>query len=104
MRMHLVAVLGLSVVVAAQGDDPKPGTDPKPQWQRPLTGADTRKAADLDKRIAELEAADNYAEAIRQREKLLDLRTREQGAEHWQTVNEKWDLTATKKVAALPEK
>jgi len=100
--MLLVALLGLSLVVVAQGDDPKPKTDAKPPWQWLLTGADARKAADLETRIAELEAADNYAEAIRRREELLALRMRGQGAEHWQTVDEKWNLAATTKVAALP--
>ncbi len=97
LRMLLVSLLAFSVAVVAQGDDPKP------QWQRVLTGDDGRKAADLEKRIAEVEAADNYAEAIRQREELLALRTRVQGAEHWQTVNAIWALTATTKVAALAE-
>jgi len=101
--MHLVTLLGLALAMVAQGDDLKPRMDPKPQWQRLLTGADARQAADLEKRITALEAADNYAEAIRQREELLALRTRGQGAEHWQTVDEKWALAATTKVAALAE-
>jgi tetratricopeptide (TPR) repeat protein len=96
LRMLLVGWLGLALAVVARSGDPKP------QWQRLLTGADARKAADLEKRIAEREAADNYAEAIRLREELLALRTREQGAEHWQTVDARWVLTATKKVATLP--
>ena len=68
-----------------------------------LTGTGARKAIDLEKRIGELEAADNYAEAIRLREELLALRTRLQGGEHWQAVKAKWDLAAMKTVAALPQ-
>jgi len=102
LRMLLFALLGLSLAVVAQGDEPKAGMESKLPWQRLLTGANAQKAAALEKRIAELEAVDNYAEAIRRREDLLALRMREQGAEHWQTVNEKWALAATKKVAALP--
>jgi hypothetical protein len=30
LRMHLVVLLGLSLAVAAQGDDPQPGMDSKP--------------------------------------------------------------------------
>jgi CHAT domain-containing protein/tetratricopeptide (TPR) repeat protein len=67
-----------------------------------LTGADAAKAADLKKRIKELEAADQYAEAIRLGEELLALRTRVQGADHWETLDQKWALAATNKVAALP--
>jgi tetratricopeptide (TPR) repeat protein len=95
LRMLAVALLGLALAVVAQADDAKP------PWQRLLTGDDARKAADLEKRVVELEAADNYAEAIRRHEELLALRTRVQGADHWQTVNQKWYLTATTKVAAL---
>src|SRR6516164_139653 len=96
LRMYLVALLGLSLVVAK-------GDEPKPQWQRLLSGADARKAADLARQIEELETADRYAEAIRLREELLALRTRLQGADHWETVSEKWDLALRRKVAALPE-
>jgi len=105
LRILVVSLLGLSLAVVAQGDDPKSGTEPKPPWQRLLTGTDAQKAADLVKRITELEAADNYGEAIRLFEELLTLRTRLQGAGHWETVDAKWQLAARKKVAALlPEK
>jgi hypothetical protein len=67
VRMFLVALLGLSLVVVAQGD-PKPGTDTKPPWQRLLSGDAARMAAEVEKRIAVLEAADIYAEALRGRE------------------------------------
>jgi len=103
LRMLLVVVLGLALAVVAQADEPKPRTEPKLPWQRLLTGDNARKAADLGKRISELELADNYAGAIRLREELLALRIKEQGAEHWQTVNEKFALTVRTKVAALPE-
>jgi CHAT domain-containing protein/tetratricopeptide (TPR) repeat protein len=68
-----------------------------------LTGEDAKKAAELLKRIGELADADKYAEAIRLQEELLALRMKLQRADHWETVNEKWSLTALKKVAALPE-
>jgi hypothetical protein len=91
------------VCATARSDDPKPRTAPKPPWQRLLTGDDDKKAGGLEKRIEELEAADKYAEAIRLGEELLALRTKVQGADHWETVNRKWALAALKKVAALPE-
>jgi CHAT domain-containing protein/tetratricopeptide (TPR) repeat protein len=68
-----------------------------------LTGEDAKKAAELQKRIADLEAADKYAEAIGLQEELLALRTKVQGADHWETVDEKWVLAVLNKVAALPE-
>jgi CHAT domain-containing protein/tetratricopeptide (TPR) repeat protein len=86
-----------SVVVATAR-----AAEPKPPWQRLLTGDDAKKAAGLQQRIGELEAADRYAEVINLSEELLALRTNVQGAEHWQTVSQKWALTALKKVASLP--
>jgi hypothetical protein len=96
VRMRLLALLGMSLAVVAHA------ADSKPPWQRVLSGEDAKKAAGLQKRIEKLEAADQYAEAVHLQEELFALRTKVQGAEHWQTVDEKWDLTALKKVAALP--
>jgi CHAT domain-containing protein len=100
--MLLVALLGLPLAVVVRADDPKPRTDVKPPWQRLLTGNDARKADDLAKRVEALVQADRYAEALAAAEELLALQTKVQGAEHWQTVNQKWQLAALKKVAALP--
>jgi hypothetical protein len=97
LRMLFVVSLGLFLTVAGHA------ADPKPPWQRLLTGDDAKKAAGLERRIEELEAADKYAAAIRLGEELLALRTNVQGAEHWETVNRKWALAALKKVDALPE-
>jgi tetratricopeptide (TPR) repeat protein len=96
VRIRLLALLILSLAVVAHA------AESKPPWQRMLTGEDAKKAAGLQKRIQELDAADKYAEAIGLQEELLALRTNVQGAEHWETVTEKWALTALQKVAALP--
>ena len=96
VRMRLLAWLGLSLPLVALA------ADSKPPWQRLLGGDDAKKAAGLQGRIEKMEAADQYAEAIERKEELLALRTRVQGADHWETANEKWALTALKKVAALP--
>jgi tetratricopeptide (TPR) repeat protein len=97
LRMRLLALLGLSLAVVAHA------ADSKPPWQRLLSGDDAKKAARLQQRIEELEAADRYAEAVRLQEELIALRTKVQGAEQWETVSEEWALTALKKVAALTE-
>src|SRR6516225_7198014 len=96
VRMRLLALLGLSLALVALA------ADSKPPWQRLLSGDDAKKAASLQQRIEELENGDQYAEAIKRSEELLALRTKVQGAEHWQTVDQKWAWTALKKVAALP--
>jgi hypothetical protein len=101
-RMHLVALLGLSLAIGVRAGDPQPQVASKPPWQRLLTGDTARKAAELDKRIEEQEEADHYAEAIAAAEELLALRIQKQGADHWETASEKWMLAARRKVAALP--
>jgi tetratricopeptide (TPR) repeat protein len=95
--------LCLILSATAHTDDPQSKTEPKPQWQRMLTGDDAKKATEMKKQIAELEWADKYAEAIRLQGELIALRTKTQGADHWETVKLKWELTALKKVAALAE-
>jgi hypothetical protein len=55
----------------------------------------------LQQRIEELDAADKYTEAIKLGEELLALRTKVQGADHWQTADQKWALVALQKVDAL---
>jgi tetratricopeptide (TPR) repeat protein len=96
LRIYLLAVLELALVVVDST------ADPKPPWQRLLTGGDAQKAAELAKRIAALAAADQYAQAIHLAEELLALRMRLQGADHLETVNQHWDVQALKRIAALP--
>jgi tetratricopeptide (TPR) repeat protein len=87
--------------VWARADDPKPQKAPKPPWQRLLTGADARQAADLKQRSAALEAADQYAEAVRLYEELLALRNTVQGADHWEAISAKWFLKTAQKLASV---
>src|SRR5262249_16275231 len=75
----------------------------KPQWQRLLTGDDAKKATDLQKQMRERENADAYPEAIQAAEQLFGLRTKVQGADHWETVDQKWKVATLKKVANLTE-
>jgi tetratricopeptide (TPR) repeat protein len=105
MIRHICLTCGLGLILCATAypDDPQPKTEPKPQWQRMLTGDDAKKAAELAKRVAKSELADKYEEAIRLQKELLELRTKAQGADHWEAVDEKWALMVMKKVAALPE-
>jgi CHAT domain-containing protein/tetratricopeptide (TPR) repeat protein len=72
-------------------------------WQRKLTGADARRAAELERQIAVLRQAGQEVEAQRPARALLELRTRGQGADHWQTTDVRQLLRNLEKVAALPE-
>ena len=102
-RLHLVALLGLSLAAGLRAGGPQAKATPKPPWQCLLTGADARQAAALDKRIVEREKADRYPEAVSAAEELLALRTRAQGPDHWEAANARWTLAGLRKVAALSE-
>jgi CHAT domain-containing protein/tetratricopeptide (TPR) repeat protein len=93
--MPVIGFLAMSLIPATFADEPKP------QWQRMLTGEDAKKAQALQKRFEEFADADNFPEAIQTAESLLELRTKLQGADHWETVNQKWAVAALRKVAAL---
>ncbi len=103
MARHVVYLMSLAIVftVPAAADEPKTPEEEKPQWQRMLHGDDARKAADLQERIIAAEQADRYGEAIRLHEELLALRTKVQGADHWETVNRNAELHRARSVAAL---
>ena len=74
-RMTVFGLLGICLAALVHANDPKP------PWQRLLKGDDAKKAAELAKRIEELEAADRYSEAISLAEELPDLRTKVQGGD-----------------------
>src|SRR5439155_2605580 len=60
------------------------------------------RAEELTNKSDAAAGADRYDEAIKLCEELLALRTRVQGADHWETIDEKWTLDETRTVAALP--
>jgi hypothetical protein len=99
-------VLGVAVLVTLTGEvpaiKPVPGPADKPPYQRLLQGDDVKRAAELQKRIAERAAADDYGGAIQAAAELLALRRRVQGADHHEALDAKWSLEAWQKVAALP--
>jgi hypothetical protein len=72
----------------AGADEPKAGAS-KPPSQRMLTGDDARKAAELELKSTKLASAGKRDEAVTVAEELLALRTKVQGADHWQARNAK---------------
>ena len=104
MKRSIAMLIGVVVACAALSShaaDPNTKTEPKPPYERLLQGDDAKKAADLAKTIEQQESADNYAEAIKAADELLALRSRVQGADHWEAVNQKWDIELLKKEAVL---
>jgi CHAT domain-containing protein/tetratricopeptide (TPR) repeat protein len=100
-NMACLAFLVSVLCAPALGDEPDSLSD-KPQWQRMLQGDDAKRAAELQTKIDAAETADRYEEAIDLHEEMLALRTQRQGADHWETVSERWTLDGARTVAALP--
>jgi tetratricopeptide (TPR) repeat protein len=68
-----------------------------------LTGAEAKRAEELDKAIAASLKADRWDEAIAKAEELLALRAKVQGPKHFETVNAQWRLKTLGQVAAMPK-
>src|SRR6516164_8597218 len=67
-----------------------------------LTGADAKRAEELDKAIDGELKADRWDEAIAKVQELLALRVKVQGPKHFETVDEDWRLKALRSVAPMP--
>ncbi len=74
----------------------------KPTYERRLQGEAARKAAAMAQRIAESEAADQYAEAIAVAEQLAALRKSKQGTDHYEFLDAEHRVRTLQKVASLP--
>jgi CHAT domain-containing protein/tetratricopeptide (TPR) repeat protein len=70
----------------------------KPPWQRLLQGKDARKAAELEKELARLQAKDRFEEALKIARTLADVRKKVQGADHWQAIDALHQVTAIQQV------
>jgi CHAT domain-containing protein/Flp pilus assembly protein TadD len=73
-------------------------------WQRVLTGDDARRVAELEKKLNELDAAGQFTEAQAPAQEIMAIRSRVQGAGHWQTADAQRRLQTLKLMAALPDK
>jgi tetratricopeptide (TPR) repeat protein len=71
----------------------------KPPSQRLLQGDDARKAESLEGRLQELQAAGKFEAALAVAEELAALRTRVQGADHWQAVDARYTAEAVRKAS-----
>lgn len=100
MNPLLNSIIAFTLCLAIQADAQDAVS--QPLYKRMLQGEDAKQAEKLQQKIEELEAADDYAGAVRTEEKLLALRIRVQGGDHWETVDETWLLDGKRKVAALP--
>jgi CHAT domain-containing protein/tetratricopeptide (TPR) repeat protein len=100
-RITLIAASLLATwTLVSIGDEPQPDSQ-KPPYERLLKGDDAKLAEELSNKIEEAEKADNYDEAIELSERLLELRTNVQGADHWETVDQTWQCDKLRKIAHL---
>src|SRR5262245_53611977 len=99
----ILAMSSLALFALAEEPQPKSEQPPagKPQYERLLQGDDAKRAAELNQQIENAERTSQFDKAIDQSQKLLALRTRLQGADHWETVNERWVLDGRRKVYGL---
>src|SRR5262249_6843481 len=74
-----------------------------PPWKRLLTGDIAKQVEDLEKKIHELYEAGRYADAREPAREAFEIRAREQGPTHWQTISVKNNLDLMTKFVALPK-
>jgi hypothetical protein len=63
-----------------------------------LQGDDAKKAAEQEKKLDQLQEAAQFAKALKVAETLAELRTKVQGADHWQAINARMTCEAVRRV------
>ncbi|HKI16800.1 MAG TPA: tetratricopeptide repeat protein, partial [Isosphaeraceae bacterium] len=104
-RLGLLIVLGIAkpgMPTTAQTPSPKEAQPTAPGLIK-LTGEDEKRAKQLDEQIDRAVAADRWDEAISGAKELLALRTRLQGASHFDTVGAEWRFKTLGRISALPK-
>jgi CHAT domain-containing protein len=74
-----------------------------PPAPRRLTGEAASKVAGLRQQIRRLDESGRFGEAIAPAREVLEVRTRVQGASHWETTGSQLFLDTLKQLASLPE-
>src|SRR5262249_51523876 len=74
-----------------------------PPWKRPLSGEAAARVAKLEQQIAQLRREGRLGEAIEPAREVAEIRTRLQGADHWQTADARRAVDDWRTIAALPE-
>jgi CHAT domain-containing protein/tetratricopeptide (TPR) repeat protein len=98
---HLMFAILLSSVAAlptvfAQDNDPTP------PYKRVLSPDQAKQVADLEKEIARLSAAGNFAQACKPAQQALQIRTAAQGKDHWEVINARMDLDVARTLSKQP--
>ena len=76
-----------------------------PPWKRMLKDVDEKKSNELQSLAEKLQKKGKYREAMTPLREAIALRTKLQGAKHWQTIDARFELAAMQRLASLsPEK
>ena len=70
-----------------------------PPYKRLLEGEDREMVEALEKQIAELGATTRFAEAVTPAKEILAIRSRVQGADHWEAVDARWKVKTLRQVS-----
>jgi tetratricopeptide (TPR) repeat protein len=103
---HLLGILfllGSALLAPGLAAQEKAASEAKePPYKRMLSGEAGKRAADLSKKIQELQRSGKFADAVPLVKEICELRRRHQGAGHWQTVSARWELDLCQKLASAP--
>lgn len=76
--------------------------DPNMPFRRALTGEDKARVEELDRQTEELQKNGKWAGAVPLACERAETRAREQGSEHWQTVDAWWEAETLKAMVGMP--
>lgn len=93
-----VGAMGLTIVVLAAAMPAQGPAKKAEPWQRKLGFFDSLKAAHQENQIAQLTEAGKFTEALKIAESLEALRSKVQGADHWETVKTRVAAEAIRRV------
>jgi hypothetical protein len=99
-----VGLLMLWIALTAHGQQTPvpPAGQPAAPGLVKLTGADAKKAEELDKAINTALKADRWDEAAAKTQELLALRIKVQGPKHFESMSVEWELKALRRLAPMP--
>src|SRR5262249_38953219 len=105
MRPLVIVFLSgfLFLVMHVSGQAPKqpPAKKEDPPYKRVLTGADAKRVAELEEKLKDSKTAGKFVEAQVPAQQIRAIRTRVQGAKHWETADAGREVQTLKRLAAL---
>jgi Flp pilus assembly protein TadD len=100
----VIAVVGGLVLSGGATAQPARGPGQEiPPWKRQLSGEAAAQVAKLEQQIAQFRRGGRFTEAIEPARAVAAIRTRLQGADHWQSADADRAVVDLCKIAALPE-